>query len=385
MGKRDYYDVLGVGRDASKEEIKRAYRRLAKRYHPDMAEGTEKKEAEERFKEVSEAYEVLADDEKRRLYDRFGHDGLKQQVWGGRDFDWDRFTHFSDIEDLFGRDFFRTFFGRDPFGGGLFEGLFGGRTQHPRRGADVRMDVEVTLGDVAKGARKVLEIPYPEACAACDGTGAEGARLVACPECGGKGQMSRIRRQGFSQFVTITTCPRCDGRGRHPARPCPTCRGRGTTERRSRVAVEVPPGAYDGLRLRLAGKGQAGEPGAPPGDLYVVVHVREDARFRREGNDLHVTVPVSYPKATLGGEIEVPTLDGPLSVRVPPGTPSHGVLRLRGKGLPDVRTGRRGDQLVHVVVEVPKKVTAEERELLERLAALQGEAPSSSRFFGRFR
>ncbi len=375
MGKRDYYEVLGVPRTATPDEIKRAFRRLAKQHHPDMAPG-DKKAAEERFKELSEAYEVLADAEKRKLYDQYGFDGLKQQVWGGQDFDWSRFTHFGDVEDIFGRDLFQQFFGGRPFGGSLFEGFFGtaGRRRGPGRGEDLQVGVELTLEEAARGARKTVRIPHAIPCKDCRGTGAKGGELHTCPQCKGSGQVSSSRRQGFSQFVTITTCPRCGGRGRWAETPCPTCRGRGSVQQTSSLEIQIPAGAPDGLRLRVPGQGEAGDPGGPPGDLYVVVRVADHSVFRREGNNILVEVPISYPEAALGGEIEVPTLDGTARLRVPPGTSSHTVLRMRGKGLPHLETGRPGDELVRVVIRPPSKLTAEERRLLERLRDLQREA-----------
>ncbi len=389
MAKRDYYEVLGVPRGVSKDEIKRSYRRLAKEYHPDMAKG-DKKVAEERFKELSEAYEVLADDEKRGIYDAYGHEGLKQQVWGGQDFDWSRFTHVGDVRDLFGEDFLATFFGgRSPFGGGLFEDLFaprGGR-RGPRRGEDLRLDVEVDLEEVYRGARKGLRIPRSVPCRECDGTGARGGRFTTCPQCNGQGQVSRSQTRGFSQFISITTCPRCGGRGRWAETPCGVCGGSGRVGTTSTLHVEIPAGAPDGLRLRVPGKGEAGDPGATAGDLYVVVRVRDHPRFQRDGNNVVLEWPATFAQAALGADIEVPTLDGAARLKVPAGTQSHTLFRLRGKGLPDLETGRRGDQLVRIVVAIPEKLSSEERRLLEKLDSLMGDyahRPKSS-FFDRFK
>jgi len=372
MGKRDYYDVLGVSRTSDPEEIKKAFRRLAKQHHPDMVTG-DKKAAEEKFKEISEAYEVLADPEKRRLYDAYGIDGLKQQVWGGQDFDWSRFTRFNDVEDIFGRDLFEQFFGR-PFGGqSLFENLFGraaGR-RGSARGESLQVDVQVTLEEVAHGVRKAVQVPHAVSCDACRGTGARGGELRTCPQCNGSGQVSTSRRQGFSQFVTISTCPRCRGRGRWAEAPCATCRGRGALQRTSTLEVQIPAGAPDAVRLRVPGQGEAGDPGAPPGDLFVVVRVADHPIFRREGSDVVVELPVTIAEAALGADIEVPTLDGAARLDVPPGTQSHTILRMRGKGIPDLETGRPGDELVRVLVVTPSKLTNEERRLLERLRELQ--------------
>lgn len=384
MPKRDYYDVLGVPRTASKEDLKRAYRRLAKQFHPDMATG-DKKAAEEKFKELSEAYEILADDDKRKLYDAYGPDGLKQQVWGGQDFDWSRFTHYGDIEDLFGRDLFASFFGGS--GGGLFEEFFGGgrpRRRGPQRGRDLRVDIAVPLADVVRDTRKEIQVPRASPCRECGGTGARGGKLVTCPQCRGQGQVSRSQTRGFSQFISITACPKCRGRGQWPEAACGACGGTGRVEATATIHVGIPAGAPDGLHLRVAGKGEMGEAGAPAGDLHVVLRVQEDPRFQRDGSHILLEWPVTFSQAALGAEIEVPTLDGAARLRVPPGTQSHTLLRLRGKGLPDMETGRRGDELVRVVVATPTQLTAEERQLVEKLDRLWGDyarQPRSSSFF----
>ncbi|HLE54913.1 MAG TPA: molecular chaperone DnaJ [Thermoplasmata archaeon] len=389
MPEPDYYGVLGVPRGASKDDIKRAYRRLAKKYHPDLNKENAKA-AEEMFKKVSEAYEVLADDEKRRIYDQFGAEGLKQQVWGGQGFDWDRFTHAADVEDIFGQDFFRTFFRGSGIGGGLFEDLLGGtmgRRRGPAAGQDLRVDVEVDLEDLLATKRHEVTIHHPTACPACDGTGAEGRRLTTCSTCGGRGQVSNARRSGYSQFITITPCPKCQGRGRWPESPCKRCGGDGRIAESRTIAVDIPAGAVDGLQLRVPGRGAAGDPGAPPGDLYVFVHVRPHRVFERDGEDVLLSAPITYPTATLGGEIDVPTLEGSARLHVPPGTQSHTLLRLRGKGLPRMRGGGRGDQLVRVLVVTPKRPSAEERKLIERLAEIQGDGTATGHrgVFDRFR
>src|SRR6266571_1499100 len=258
----DYYEVLGVSREASKDEIKRAYRRLAKKYHPDLNK-EDPKAAEEKFKQVSEAYEALIDDDKRRIYNQFGAEGLKQQVWGGQGFDWSRFTHASDVEDIFGRDFFESFFGRSGgLGGSLFEQFFGGgvvgRRRGPAAGLDTHVEVELTLEDVARGGRKEITVRYPMTCPACRGTGAEGERLVTCPTCAGRGQVSSAQRRGHSQFITITTCPKCNGRGQWPEAPCPRCHGDGRLEQDRTIAVDIPPGVPEGVRLRVPGRAPGG-------------------------------------------------------------------------------------------------------------------------------
>lgn len=369
MAERDYYEVLGVSRDASKDEIKRAYRRLAKEYHPDLNKENPE-EAEAKFKELSEAYEVLMDPEKRQLYDRYGHAGARQ-AFGGQGFDWSQFTRFEDLNDIFGRDIFRQFFGDigSPFGGSsLFEEFFGGRGQRRERtarGRDLRMDVEVALEEAAQGAQRQVEVPRRVRCDACEGTGAEGGALRTCPQCNGTGQIRNVRRSGFSQMVTISPCRRCDGRGQVADAVCSTCQGRGTMPETSRVSVTIPAGAYDGLTLRVPDKGETTSGGA--GDLYIVLHVQEHDVFRREGQDLHVDVPLTFDQAALGARVEVPTLNGPATVKVPAGTQTHSVRRLKGKGLPDLNGGRPGDLVVRFVVQTPDRLGPEGKRLLREL------------------
>jgi molecular chaperone DnaJ len=387
MSDQDYYATLGVPKGASKDEIKRAYRRLAKKHHPDLNKD-HPKEAEEMFKKVSEAYEVLADDDKRRIYDTYGSEGLKQQVWGGQGFDWDRFTHAADVEDIFGQDFFSSFIRGGGIGGGLFDQIFGGglgRRAGPAGGRDLRLDVEVDLDELLGIVKKPVTIRIPTACPACNGTGAEGGRLTTCPTCGGRGQVSRSQRRGYSQFVTITTCPKCQGRGQWPESPCRRCGGSGKLPEAREIVVEIPAGAPDNLQLRVAGRGEAGEPGAPAGDLYVVVHVRPDDTFERDAEDLLTTASIPFSIAALGGEIEVPTLEGSARLKVPASTQTNTVFRLRGKGLPRFQSSGRGDILVRVVVTTPKHLSAEERRLFERLAELERDEIGRRSVFDRFR
>ena len=378
MAKRDYYDVLGVPRGASKDIIKQAYRRLAKQHHPDLNK-EDPKAAEEKFKELSEAYEVLIDEEKRALYNQYGHAGIEQRVWGGSGFDWSRFTHQGDVEDIFGSDLFRQF-----FGGSIFDGVFGGRhAAGPRPGQDLYADMEVTLQDVLQGTRRQLRVPHSESCRACKGTGAKGAELKTCPRCNGSGQIRNVQSRGYAQFVSITTCSQCRGRGALAGTPCPECEGGGRIDRVSTLGVEVPKGAFDGLRLRLGGKGQPGGRGGRTGDLYITLHVRPDERFTREGSDLYTDVPLDVYTAILGGEVKMDTLDSTATVKVPAGTQTHTLFRIRGKGLPDVRTHERGDLYARVVLVTPRNLTAEERRTLESLAA----SPNSERkgFFDRLK
>jgi molecular chaperone DnaJ len=350
VSKRDYYEVLGVARDAGDQDIKSAYRKLALKHHPDRNPGDA--EAEEKFKEAAEAYAVLADGEKRAAYDRFGHAGLGSAPGAGG-FDP---TIFADFGDIFGGL-------RDIFGFGDF---FGGGTRRggPQRGADLRYDLEISFDESANGMETAVQLPRQERCDACKGTGAAaGTSPTVCPQCGGRGQIRY--QQGF--FTVAQTCRQCGGAGRVITKACPECRGHGQVARQRKLTVRIPAGIANGQRLRLYGEGEAGQAGGPAGDLYVVVHVLDHPQFRREGDDLFCRVPVTFPTVALGGEISVPTLGGPEKLAIPEGTQSGQVFRLRGKGMPSVSGRGRGD--LHVVVDVatPKKLTKEQRHLLEQL------------------
>ncbi|MFQ5838125.1 MAG: molecular chaperone DnaJ [Thermoplasmata archaeon] len=383
MAKRDYYEVLGVSRDATEEDIKRAYRKLAKKYHPDLNKDNPK-EAEERFKELSEAYEVLMDGEKRVLYDRYGHEGV-QRTFGDRGFDWSHFTHFRDLGDIFGNSFFLDFFGEfsRPFGGSLFEEFFrhagGDRYRGAAKGRDLRVDITVKLEDVARGSKREVKVPRKVSCEECSGTGAQGGVMTTCSRCNGTGQVREVHRRGFSQMITITPCNRCGGRGQWPANKCKTCGGSGTIQKTSKVAVAIPKGAYEGLSLRIPGKGEGGERGGPPGDLYIVLHLEEHDIFQREGRDILVEVPISITQAALGAEMQVPTLSGNTTLKIPPGTQSHTLFRLKAKGLPDLEGSGRGDQLIRVVVVTPKKLSSEDRKLLRKLGESLGDYAKEGR------
>lgn len=352
--KRDYYEVLGVAKDAPDKEIKKAYRKLAMQFHPDRNPGD--KEAEASFKEAAEAYEVLSDADKRSTYDRFGHSGLKGQGYQG-------FSGSDDIFSAFG-DMFGDLFG---FGGG------GGRQRArsgPRRGSDLRYDLALGFDEAAFGTKQEIEVLREEPCETCNGTGGKaGTEPSSCRTCGGRGEV--IQQQAFLQIRT--TCPRCRGRGQMYEEQCAPCSGRGRTGKKRKLNVNVPRGVADGMQLRLNGEGEPGSKGGPPGDLYVVLRVRPHEFFERHGDDVACRVEVSFPQAALGAEIEVPTLEGAAMVTVPGGTQTGDILKLRGQGVPNVRTGSRGDQLMEVFVKTPTKLTDREVELIEELASIHGE------------
>jgi len=352
VSKRDFYEVLGVSRTASDGELKSAYRKLAMQYHPDR--NPNDKTAEDRFKEAAQAYAVLADSEKRALYDRFGHAGVSSAAGGGG-FDPSTFRGFEDIFGNIG----------DIFGlGDLFGG--GGRRGGPQRGADLRYDLEITFEESANGAETSIQIPRQESCETCSGSGAAaGSAPTVCPQCRGQGQMRS--QQGF--FTVARTCPQCRGAGRIIAHPCHTCRGAGRVTRERKITVKIPAGISTGQQLRLHGEGEAGAAGGPPGHLYVLIHVHEHEFFRRDGQNLFCEIPVNFTTLALGGEIQVPTLDGSETVKITEGTQTGTTLRLRGKGMPDVSGGSgNGDLFATVQVRTPRKLTREQRKLVEQLA-----------------
>jgi molecular chaperone DnaJ len=353
VSKRDYYTVLGVARDASDQDIKSAYRKLALKYHPDRNPGD--RAAEESFKEAAEAYSVLADADKRARYDRFGHAGVSGAT-GGAGFDPSIFSEFDDIFGSLG----------DIFG---FGGAFGGgrRRGGPQRGADLRYDLEITFEQSAQGAETSIQIPRQESCETCSGTGAaQGTSPSQCPQCRGTGQLRY--QQGF--FTVARTCAQCRGTGRIITKPCATCHGHGVVEQMRKLTVKIPAGIATGQRLRLTGEGEAGALGGPPGDLYVVIHVHEHSFFHRDGNDLACEIPIYFTTLALGGEIMVPSVEGtPESLKIPEGTATGAVFRLRGKGMPDVSGRGRGDLLVTVQGITPRKLSREQKRLVEQLAA----------------
>ena len=351
MSRRDYYEVLGVPRDASDQQIKSAYRKLALKYHPDRNPGD--KAAEEQFKEAAEAYAVLADAEKRQLYDRFGHAGVSGASAGAGGFDPTIFADFSDIFAGLG----------DVFG---FGDIFGGRRRRggPQRGADLRYDLEITFEESARGAETTIQIPREETCETCSGSGASpGTTAETCAQCRGTGQLRY--QQGF--LTVARPCGNCRGTGKTIAKPCATCRGAGRVARERKLTVKIPPGISTGQRLRLYGEGEHGSAGGPPGDLYVVVHVQEHSFFHREDDDLYCELPISFPTLALGGTVKVPTLDGRDELDIPGGTQPGTRFKLRGKGMPNVSGRGHGDLYVIARVSVPKKLTKEQKALLEEL------------------
>jgi molecular chaperone DnaJ len=364
--KRDYYEVLGVAKEASPDDIKKAYRTLARKYHPDVTT-EDKAEAEEKFKEVSEAYEVLVDSEKRKLYDQYGHAGLSGQ-FGQGGFQWSDFTHAQDISDIFGD------LGSFGFGGSLFDALFGGGRARtgPRQGQSLRYDVEITLEEAAKGESREVQIPHAVECEACHGTGAKDGKLTKCPTCGGKGQIQNVQQRGYSRFVSVTPCPRCGGRGQLAEARCPECGGRGQQVRTQKLSVDIPAGIDDGMRLRVPGAGDVSPNGGPPGDLFVVVRVKPHKVFRRDGADLWIELPISFADAAMGEDIEVQTIDGKAMLHVPPGTQSDAVFRMKGNGLQKVGQRGKGDEFVQIKIRVPKKLSPEQKELLKKFNELEG-------------
>lgn len=374
--KEDYYELLGVSRQATQEELKKAYRKMAVKYHPDKNPGN--KEAEEMFKKVSEAYEVLKDDQKRAAYDRYGHAAFSGGGGGGP-------TAGGPFHDPF--DIFSEVFG-GASGGSIFEEFFGGaggagaRRGGAQRGSDLRYDLEIGLEDAARGVEKEISFRKPSACAKCGGNGAEpGSGVVTCPTCRGQGQVTASK--GF--FSIRQTCPTCHGSGQRIEKACSVCGGEGRVNETAKIKVKVPAGVDTGSKLRSAGNGEAGSHGGPPGDLYIVIHVADHEIFERQEDNLFCEIPIKFTLATLGGTIEVPTLSGKASLKIPPGTQSGTTFRLKGKGMPSLRGGYFGDQLARVNIEVPKSLTAEQRQKLEEFAIACGDAdePVSKTFFDK--
>jgi len=367
----DFYAVLGLERGASETDIKRAYRSLARKHHPDVSK--DKAQAEMRFKEINEAYEVLSDPQKRQVYDRYGSAGGA----GAAGFDVGGFgpEGFGSIFDMF--------FGA---GGAGSAGHAQGRPAGPARGADLRYDLQVTLEEAFRGAEREISFNHLTQCDTCHGSGAKpGTLIVSCDRCSGSGVMRTIRQTPLGQFVTQTTCTRCGGDGQSIPTPCESCRGRGRIERPRTLSVKIPTGVEDGSRIRLSGNGEAGARGGPAGDLYVYISIAPHQRFRRDGIDLAIDVPITFPQAALGALIEVQAIDGKAELQVPAGTQSASTFRLRGRGMPTIRGNAHGDLLVTVHVAVPTKITRQERELLEMYAKTSGDVIEDRPFFDRFK
>ena len=359
--KRDYYEVLGVSKDADAKEIKKAYRKLAMKYHPDKNPGD--KAAEEKFKEINEAYEVLSDEEKRSTYDRFGHDGLNGQAGfgGGQGFGgFGGSGGFGGFEDIFG----------DIFGSGF--GGFGGsggssRRRGPRRGADIRQSVTIKFEEAAFGKKIKVKINRSEECDECHGSGAKpGTTKKTCPTCHGSGTVQSVQRTPFGNIASQRTCYTCNGEGEINESPCNKCHGKGSVRKTKTIEVDIPAGIDDGQMIKLSGQGEVGEKGGPRGDLYIVVNVQKHEIFTREGYDVYIEMPIRFTQAALGDKLEVPTLDGKVSYNLPEGTQTGTVFRLREKGIPKLRSNSRGDQYVKVIIDTPKKLNDEQKELLRK-------------------
>ncbi len=356
MAKRDYYEVLGVPRDADENTIKSAYRKLARQYHPDVNRADD---AEDRFKEVNEAYEMLSDADKRQAYDRFGHAATQGGFGGaGAGSPFGGFGGFGDIFEEF-------------FGG--FAGQQRGAARGPARGADLRYDMEITFQEAVFGAEKEIEIPRDETCTTCNGSGAEpGTRPIRCPQCNGTGEVRRAQQTILGQFVSVSACPRCNGEREIVTSPCSTCRGQKRVRITRKLSVSIPAGVDDGMRIRLMGEGEPGERGGPPGSLYVVLTVKPHPLFQRQENDILLELPINIVQAALGADLDVPTMEGKTKLTIPAGTQHGATFRLRGKGVPVLRSNRRGDQLVTVRVVVPDRLNEKQRKLLKDLGETLG-------------
>lgn len=366
MSKRDYYEVLGVSKTATQDELKKAYRKLARKYHPDL--NKDNPEAEEKFKECNEAYDVLSDEQKRAQYDQFGHAAFENGGMGGGPGGFGGFGGAGGFGGSGMEDIFDMFFGG--------QGSRGGRSNAgPQRGSDLRFDLEISFEEAAFGVEKEINLYRDEQCEHCHGDGAEpGSKVETCPECHGSGYVRFTQNTMFGQMVNERPCSRCHGEGKIISEPCKKCRGKGTEKKNKKLKVKIPAGVNDGSRLRVAGEGEVGAKGGPSGDLYVYIYVRPHKYFERDGTTVMCEVPISIVQATLGAEIKVPTLDGQVTMRIPEGTQPGKVLRLKGKGIPSLRGGGRGDQLVRIKVVVPTKLNDKQKDALRKFEDVCGDA-----------
>lgn len=370
MAKRDYYDILGIDKSASEADIKKAYRKLALKYHPDKNKNNP--EAEEKFKEASEAYEVLSDDKKKQIYDQYGHAGVDQQ-FGKGGFQWSDFTHAGDFNDIFG-DF-----------GGIFEGLFGnqgfgfggGRRQSKRRraqrGADLKISISLSLKEIATGVTKKIKVNRKVKCEQCDGTGSKDGKISTCPKCKGSGKVRQVKQSFLGQMSTITTCPTCRGKGKIIENKCSFCNGEGRTSKVNTVQVEIPAGVADGQYLKLNGQGNIGPRNGPAGAILVYIKEKENDTFERKGQDLICSYPIAVSTAVLGGQIQVPTLDKSVKMTIPASTQPGKVFRIKGHGLPHLNSSRKGDLYVKANVVIPKHLSKEEKKLYEKIIPYDAE------------
>ncbi len=376
MAKRDYYEVLNLGRDASDSDIKAAYRKMALKYHPDR--NPDDAAAEETFKEASEAYEVLSDQEKRSAYDRFGHEGMEGN-FGGGGFQWSDFSHAGDFQDIF-----EGFFG----GGGGGRRRSRGGPSGPPKGRDLKIKVSLTLEEIAEGAEKKIALTRFQRCGTCEGTGAaSGSARETCRTCGGQGQVQQVAQTLFGQSMTVTACPTCDGEGQNVANPCTECDGDGRERGQTTLSVRIPAGVQEGNYIPLRGQGEVGPRGGPPGDALVFIEEQEHEYFTRDGNHVIYQLPLGFGQAALGAEIKVPILAGSAALKIPSGTQSGRVFRMSGKGIPDVNGRGGGDQLVQVILWTPEDLSRRERELFTELAQLEEErvAAGGEGFFTKVR
>ncbi len=372
MKKRDYYEILGLDKNSSEDEIKKSFRKLARKYHPDV--NPDNKEAEAKFKEVNEAYEVLKDPQKRNQYDQFGHAAFGQQGPFGAGFDPSQFSNFEDLFSGLGLDdIFNVFGGR-------------GRRRGPAPGADLRYDLEITLEDAFKGLKKKIEVPKHEKCPKCDGSGAKRGGLKECGQCQGTGQVRQVTQSFFGQMVNITPCPRCKGKGKIIEDPCEKCNASGRVKVTKKIEIKIPAGVNTGSHLRVAGEGEMSADGGSPGDLYVVLVIEPHELFERHQDEIFLKTKISLGQAILGDSIKIPTIDSHAKLKIEPGTQSHTIFRLKGQGMPNLHTGKRGDMLVRVVVDIPKKLNRKQEKLVKELAhELGGETLIEKGFFEKFK